>query len=184
MRRSLIPAAFAVLLATLTACGSGESTVTMTPDPISAATPAAPNAQSPAPAEPTPEPDADDPCPVDLAAPAIARAVSELKKDPRSGQGWNPEPLAGNYNECAQLSAVIVKANTNSPNPNTRAVLFHQGKYISKGAPETFGFNGIDASQTTGDTVALTFTSQAPGLTSMVKYRWNGSAVELVANTP
>ena len=41
-----------------------------------------------------------------LAAPEIAKAVSDLPRDPRSGQPWSPEPLAGNYNECAPLSAV------------------------------------------------------------------------------
>ena len=73
-------------------------------------------------------------------------AVSALPRDPRSNQGWNPEPLAGNYNECAQLSAVVVKANTNSENPNTRAVMFHRGKFIPTGVPDTYGFNGIDSS--------------------------------------
>ena len=71
--------------------------------------------------------------------------MSELPRDPRSNQAWNPEPLAGNYNECAQLSAVIVKANTNSENPNTRAVMFHQGKFIPTGVPDTYGFNGLDS---------------------------------------
>ena len=89
-----------------------------------------------------------DPCAVNLAAPEIVKAVSELPRDPRSNQAWNPEPLAGNYNECAQLSAVIVKANTNSENPNTRAVLFHLGKFIPTGVPDTYGFNGIDDSAT------------------------------------
>ncbi len=89
-------------------------------------------------------PPADDPCATNLAAPEIVKAVSELPRDPRSNQGWNPEPLAGNYNECAQLSAVIIKANTNSENPNTRAVLFHLGKFIPTGVPDTYGFNGID----------------------------------------
>ena len=67
-------------------------------------------------------------------------------RDPRSGQAWSPEPLAGTYNECAQLSAVIVKANTNATNPNTRAVMFHLGKSIPTGVPDTYGFNGIDKS--------------------------------------
>lgn len=118
---------------------------------------------------------------MNLAAPAIARAVVELPPDPRSEQGWNPEPVSGNYNECAQLSAVIVKANTNSPNPNTRAVLFHLGKYIPTGVPDTFGFNAIDPSQSTGDTVALVF-SGGMGLQSVVKFRWNGNSVELIGN--
>ncbi len=138
----------------------------------------------PAPTVPHPATTAADPCATDLAAPEIARAVSELPHDPRSNQAWNPEPLAGNYNECAQLSAVIIKANTNSENPNTRAVLFHQGKFIPTGVPDTYGFNGMDTTESTGDTVALRYSSGMPGLDSIVKFRWNGSGVELIGNTP
>jgi len=162
--------------AALAACSSGDSTVSKTPMP---ATPAAPTTSA---AAPPPGPPAPDPCPVDLAAPAIAQAVAELPRDPRSQQGWNPEPVAGNYNECALLSAVIVKANTNAANPNTRAVMFHRGKYIPTGVPDTYGFNGIEATQSTGDTVALTFAG-GMGLQSVVKFRWNGKGVELIGNT-
>jgi len=164
-------------------CSSGDSTVSKTPMP--AAAPAATDtAASPAPTAvtPAPDPSASDPCEVDLAAPAIGRAVAELPRDPRSGQGWSPEPVAGNYNECAPLSAVIVKANTNAANPNTRAVMFHLGKHIPTGIPDTYGFNGIDPSQSTGDTVALTFAG-GMGLQSVVKFRWNGNGVELIGNT-
>ncbi len=123
-----------------------------------------------------------DPCAVNLASPTIAKVVSELPRDPRSEQPWNPEPLAGNYNECAQLSAVVIRANTNGDNPTTRAVLFHQGKFIPQGVPDTYGFNGIDTSQCTGDTVALTYATGISGLGSVVKFRWNGNGVELISN--
>ena len=131
---------------------------------------------SPAPeaAAPGGGPPPSDPCAVNNAAPTIAKVVSELPRDPRSTQPWNPEPLAGNYNECAQLSAVIIKANTNADNATPRAVMFHLGKNIPQGVPDTFGFNGIDAAQTTGDTVALTYPSAIRGLGSVVKLRWNG----------
>jgi hypothetical protein len=171
------------LAALLAGCGSGDSTVAKTPQASTSSTTAA----SPSPgATPPPPPSSSappDPCAVNLAAPAVAQAVSELPRDPRSGQGWNPEPLAGNYNECAQLSAVIVKANTNAGNPNTRAVMFHLGKYIPTGVPDTYGFNGIDTAQTTGDTVALTYAGGMPGLQSVVRFRWNGNGVELIGNT-
>lgn len=108
--------------------------------------------------------------------------MASLPPDPRSGQGWNPEPVAGNYNECAQLSVVIVRANTNTGNPNTRALMFHQGKFIPSGVPDAFGFNGVESSASTGDTVALKFSNGLPGLDSVVRYRWNGNNVELVAN--
>jgi LppP/LprE lipoprotein len=165
----------------LAGCGSGDSTASKTPEASRPAT-AVPSATAPpqvaAPA--TTVGGQADPCAVNLAAPEIARAVSDLPRDPRSKQAWSPEPLAGNYNECAQLSAVIVKANTNSENPNTRAVLFHLGKLIPTGVPDTYGFNDIDAKQSTGDTVALRYAGGVEGLASVVKLRWNGSAVELI----
>ena len=185
---------WAVLIAAVTvavaACGSGDSTVSKTPEPtISSAGPA--TAQNSPPALPPPPPvvapsatAAADPCAVNLGAPEIVKAVSELPRDPRSNQAWSPEPVAGNYNECAQLSAVIVKANTNSENPNTRAVLFHLGKFIPTGVPDTYGFNGIDNSASTGDTVALKYSGGIAGLDSVVKFRWNGNGVELIGNTP
>ena len=184
------PAAVLLLAATLTGCGSGDSTVAKTPQattttstaassaPNSAASPpsgtAAPPSSSAAPA---------DPCAVNLASPTIAKVVSELPRDPRSSQPWNPEPLAGNYNECAQLSAVVIRANTNAGNPTTRAVMFHLGQFIPQGVPDTYGFNGIDTSQCTGDTVALTYPSGI-GVSTTVKFRWNGNGVELIGNTP
>lgn len=170
---------------TATACSPGDSTVSKTPDQTTpaAAAPTAPPPGQPSGPPPGPVP-AGDPCATNLAAPEISKAVSELPRDPRSNQAWNPEPLAGNYNECAQLSAVIVKANTNQANPNTRAVLFHQGKFIPTGVPDTYGFNGLDTAQTTGDTVALKYSGAVPGLDSVVRFRWNGSGVELIGNTP
>jgi hypothetical protein len=182
-RRLKVLTAAALLAATLSGCGSGDSTVAKTPQPTTHPTAAphsaaAPTVPTAAPTSPGPA----DPCAVNLADPAIARGVSELPHDPRSQQPWNPEPLAGNFNQCAQLSAVIVKANTNAESPNTRAVLFHLGKLIPpQGVPETYGFNGLDNSQCTGDTVALSY-SGGIGLPSIVKFRWNGNGVELIAN--
>lgn len=176
-------AALAAAAALLTACGSGDSTVAKTPDaPTSASVAPSSTAPPPTAAPAPPGPPAPDPCAIDLTAPAVAKAVSDLPRDPRSGQAWSTEPIAGNYSECAQLSAVIIKANTNSDHPNTRAVLFHLGKFIPTGVPDTFGFNGIDSSQSTGDTVALMYSNDL-GLNSVVRFRWNGNGVELIGNT-
>jgi len=170
----------------LAGCGSSDSTASKTPEPtVTSPAPATARPSSmplPSVAAPTATAAAD-PCAVNLAAPEIIKAVSELPRDPRSNQAWNPEPLAGNYNECAQLSAVIVRANTNSENPTTRAVLFHLGKFIPTGVPDTYGFNGIDES-TTGDTIALRYSGGVAGLDSVVRFRWNGNGVELIGNTP
>lgn len=168
----------------LAGCGSSDSTVSKTPGPT--AQPVRTTAPPPAPtvaSGPSPTPAPADPCATNLAAPAIAKAVSELPRDPRSGQPWSPAPLAGNYNECAQLSAIVIKANTNSANPNTRALLFHLGKVIPTGVPDTYGFTGLDEAATTGDTIALMFLNESNGLKSVVRFRWNGSGVELIGNT-
>jgi hypothetical protein len=176
----------ALVAATLAGCGSGDSTVAKTPQPTSSTTliTAPPLGSRPPAAGPTSAPPPVDPCAVNLGSPAIAKAVSELPKDPHSQQPWNPEPVAGNYNECAQLSAVIIKANTNAGNPTTRAVMFHLGQFIPQGVPDTYGFNGIDASQTTGDTVTLTSPSGINGLITRVRFHWNGAGVELIGNVP
>lgn len=185
-RRHLAATAAAAGVLLLAGCGSGDSTVSKTPDASTTTAAPAPATAQPAPPRPSAAPStvAPDPCAVNLAAPEIAKAVSELPRDPRSGQAWSPEPLAGTYNECAQLSAIIVKANTNAENPNTRAVLFHLGKFIPTGVPDTYGFNSVQPSESTGDTVALVYSNGTPGLDSVVKFRWNGAGVELIGNTP
>jgi hypothetical protein len=175
-----VAAAGAVLAAALAGCSSGDSTVAKTPQPTSSAITTT-EAPPPPPPPSTTAPPPPDPCAVNLAAPTIAQTVSELPRNPRSGQAWNPEPVAGNYNECAQLSAIIIKANTNADNPNTRAVMFHLGKYIPTGVPDTYGFNGVDTTQSTGDTVALAYLNGL-GMQSVVKFRWNGNGVELIGN--
>lgn len=187
-RRAEPLAGLAVIAATLTGCGSGDSTVAKTPQATtttataSITAPATPMPTSGVAAPPTSA--APDPCAVNLASPTIVKVVSELPKDPRSQQPWNPEPVAGNYNECAQLSAVIIKANTNAVNPTTRAVLFHLGQFIPQGVPDTYGFNGIDAAQTTGDTVALTYPGGVNGLNTDVRFHWDGNGVQLIGNGP
>jgi hypothetical protein len=176
----------AAAMSALVGCGSGDSTVSKTPEATGPSpAPTAPATPSIAPTVGPPPPAAgpSDPCAVNLAAPEIAKAVSSLPRDPRSDQAWSPEPVAGNYNVCAQLSAVIVRANTNAENPNTRAVMFHLGKFIPTGVPDTYGFNGLDPAGTTGDTVALRYSGEVDGLASIVRFRWNGNGVELIGNT-
>jgi hypothetical protein len=178
-------AAVIVAGTTLTGCGSGDSTVAKTPQATTTSgAGAASSAASGTAAAPSSSAPPADPCAINLASPTIAKVVSELPRDPRSQQPWSPEPLAGNYNECAQLSAVIIKANTNADNPTTRAVLFHLGQFIPQGVPDTYGFNGIDPAQTTGDTVALTYPGGINGLNTDVRFHWNGNGVELIGNTP
>jgi hypothetical protein len=165
-------------------CGSSDSTVSKTPEAsVTAATTPPPAPPPTVNSGPTATAAPADPCAVNLAAPEIAKAVSDLPRDPRSDQPWSPEPLAGNYSECAQLSVVIVKANTNAANPNTRAVMFHLGKFIPTGVPDTYGFNGLDNTTSTGDTVALVYSNPGTGLKSVVRFHWNGNGVELIGNT-
>lgn len=185
MKSAAVSCAVALSVALAVAgCGSGDSTASKTPGPTAPNVGAPPPAGAPNPSSPVAAPAGEaEPCDVNLAAPEIATAVSALPRDPRSNQGWSPEPLAGNYNECAQLSVVIVKANTNAQNPNTRAVMFHLGEFIPTGVPDTYGFNGIDNAVSSGDTVALRYSNGVSGLDSVVKFRWNGNGVELIGNT-
>ena len=171
----------AVLLAGLTACGSGDSTVSQDTGPRH-------RQHVDRPGDPVGTAHthqhgtaASGPVCGQSGRPRSPGHHGAAEGSPQSAAVEHRSRSRGNYNECAQLSAVIVRANTNASNPNTRAVLFHQGKFIPTGVPDTFGFNGIDAAQSTGDTVALKFTN-TPGLDSVVKFRWNGNGVELIGN--
>src|SRR5690242_21804304 len=113
-RRHLAVTAAAAGVMLLAGCGSGDSTVSKTPEasPPTAAPPPAATAQ-PSPPKPSATPTAaPDPCAVNLAPPEIPKTVSELPRDPRSGQAWRPVPLPGTSNEWGQLSATIMKANS------------------------------------------------------------------------
>jgi hypothetical protein len=111
---------------------SGRAVHNQPVTPVPGARPRA--ARTPA-AGPTP------PCP--HAAPHAAHF--DRQTFPAPPQPHNPETQnrwPGNHNQCAQLSAVIINANTNTDNPTTRAVMFHLGKHIHQGVPTRSGSTG------------------------------------------
>lgn len=170
-----------VLSALACACTGGDSTVSKTPTN----TIASPSSTPPSPGQPSAPvkpklPSTKDDCAVNLKDPAVASAIALLPPAPNNEATWNPVPAAGNYNKCAPLSAIIVAADTHEPQPPTRAVFFHLGGVISHGVPDTYGYNAIDLSASTLDTVVLNFSNGIPGLESVVSFRWNGTGVEKV----
>ena len=76
----------ALAAASLSACGSGDSTASKTPDPTAPAA-AKKSAAPTVVAGPKTTAAPADPCAVSLTAPDIAKAVSTLPADPRSKQG-------------------------------------------------------------------------------------------------
>ncbi len=132
----------------------------------------------PPPTTTTPPPD---PCAVNLTAPRSRRTVSELPRDRAATNRGNPVPVAGNYNECAQLSAVIIKANTNAAKSNTRAVMFHLGKFIPTGVPDPTASTASTPRRAPA-TPSPCPTSNGLGMQSVVKFRWNGNGVDLIGN--
>ena len=186
----------AVTAAALAGCGAGDSTVAKTPEPITTAAPAprprpAPSAHSAAQTAEQSGIDRQPPPPRTTRArstwprPEIVKAVSDSAAATRAAvRAGTPSRVAGNYNECAQLSVVIVKANTNAANANTRARACSTSASSSRQACRTpTGSTASTTSASTGDTVALRYSSGVEGLASVVKFRWNGNGVELVANT-
>ncbi|MGH3722539.1 MAG: LppP/LprE family lipoprotein [Mycobacterium sp.] len=170
-----LPALTTVLMLAC-ACTGGDSTVSKTPTNTITSPPSSPGITG----KPKPPPSLNDDCAVNVKDPAIAAAIALLPPGPNSETKWNPVPVAGNYNKCAPLSAIIVASDTHEPQPPTRAVFFHLGTVISHGVPDTYGYNAIDLSASTLDTVVLNFSNGIPGLESVVSFRWNGSGVEKV----
>ncbi|MBA0049203.1 LppP/LprE family lipoprotein [Mycobacteroides sp. LB1] len=176
----VLTAAIVSLSALACACTGGDTTVSKTPTNTITSPPSAAGAAD----RPKPPPSTKDDCAVNVKDPAVAAAIALLPPVPNSSEAtWNPVPVAGNYSKCAPLSAVIVTAGTgtnHSGDSGTRAVFFHLGNVISHGVPDTYGYNAIDLSASTLDTVVLNFSNGIPGLESVVSFRWNGSGVEKV----
>ncbi|MGL4304976.1 MAG: LppP/LprE family lipoprotein [Mycobacteriaceae bacterium] len=197
--RQLLPTVFTLLfpLLALSACYSSSSESEQNANattPISSSappsTPAGNNlVETPRSGTVSASPSAksDNPCAIDLTAPAVIDAIKKLPTEDRSPTGWNLNPIAGNYNPCATLSTAIVATNNAKPGSPTKALMFHKGQYLSSGVADAYGYTGIDLSSTTDDVVALQFSISGcqgcgSGLISTVKYQWKGDRVIVIGN--
>jgi hypothetical protein len=116
---------------------------------------------------------------------ALEAAFAQLSPDPTTGRLWSGVPVAGNYDPCAELSAILVSVVGGTGSSPTQALLFHRGRYVGPATPRPYAFTALDAAASTGDTVVLTYrsgqscTACGDGVVSTVRYHWDGAGVRM-----
>ena len=132
-------------------------------------------------------------CRVNLDAPEIQTAIKSLPALPQN-YPWSSDPksfdLSSNYNQCATLSAVIITVTGATGGSPDLALLFHNGSPAGVATLKAYPFTTVSATQTTDDTVALSYKdgrnvcTACPGPTTTVRYQWQNDHVAMLDPAP
>jgi len=128
-------------------------------------------------------------CGPDQAA-AVQSALAQFPADPATGYKWSSKPQESNYDPCADLSAVVVTVEGATGSSPDQALLFHRGTYTGTGTLKAYPFTHLVAGKSTKDTVVLSYaygkscTACDDGKLATVRYRWNGTKVQMLDPPP
>ena len=137
---------------------------------------------------PTAGADPVDECGSDQAS-AVDLAIAHMPHDDLTQAPWIREPIASNYDSCANLSAVVLTADT-KPNSPRQALLFHRGTFIGTATSNSRPYTSLDSAASTKDKLVIVFTSGKTcavcddGIKTPVRYQWNGVTVVMVDPIP
>ena len=110
--------------------------------------------------------------------------------EPQTEQPWNPIPIAGNYNPCADLSTVLLGIEKGTGSSPVQALMFHRGAYLGHVTWKAYGFTSLNAERSTGDMVVLDYKTPGecnacpPATVTSVRYQWRGDHVEVLDPLP
>lgn len=121
--------------------------------------------------------------PVDTCGPdqasAIDLAVAHMPHDLLTQAPWIRQPVASNFDSCANLSAVLLTADT-KPNSPRQGLLFHRGALVGTTTELSRPYTTLDSAASTKDMVVIVFIAGRTcavcndGKTYPVHYQWNG----------
>jgi LppP/LprE lipoprotein len=124
--------------------------------------------------------DPGDPCGPDQAT-AMNLAIAHTPHDDRSQAPWNPAPVGGgNFDSCANLSAVVVSIDNPRPTSPRQGFLFHRGVFVGTALWQSRPYLTLDAKASTPDQVVLvaisgrTCATCNDGAASILHYKWDG----------
>jgi hypothetical protein len=108
----------------------------------------------------------------------------------QTGARWSSIPQGTNYDPCADLSAVLVTVESATGSSPMQAFMFHRGAFLGTGTIDDYSFMTLNAAASTKDTVVVDYrvgkscTACGDGTTVSVRYRWNGTQVEMLDPPP
>lgn len=123
-------------------------------------------------------------------AEALTAGLEQLPTEPITGRQWSTEPVASNFDACADLSSILVTIEGGTGSSPVQAMMFHRGEYLGTGTAQAYGFTGLDTAASTPDTVVLTYkTGQTcnacdDGVVTPVRFQWDGQQVQMLDSLP
>ena len=114
-------------------------------------------------------------CGPDQAA-AIDSVLRHEFREPTTGRPFSPRPIGGNYDPCANMSAILMTVDGPLPVPQpVQAMFFHRGTYMGKATMYSYPGTTLNAEASTKDTVVLDF--QFGENRRSARYHWDGFRV-------
>jgi hypothetical protein len=118
--------------------------------------------------------------PVGACGPDIAGAIDSVlrheNREQTTGRPYSPRPIGGNYDPCANMSAILMTVDGPLPVPQpVQAMLFHRGTYMGKATLYSYPGTMLNVEKTTKDTVVLDF--QFGEERRSARYYWDGVRV-------
>jgi LppP/LprE lipoprotein len=164
-----------------------------------AAAPSPPAAAGPATAAPgftaVPQPGARDnaaACGPDQAT-AVQSALAQARPPQiaaKTGARWSSTPQGTNYDPCADLSAVLVTVEGATGSSPMQALMFHRGVFLGTGTVDDYSFMTLNSAASSKDMVVVDYrvgkscTACGDGTTVSVRYKWNGTQVQMLDPAP
>jgi hypothetical protein len=121
---------------------------------------------------------------------ALHAALNQLAPEPVTGRGWDGTPIAANYDPCANLSTILVTIQGGTGSSPIQALMFHRGAYLVTGTSKAYGFTSLNSGASSNDTVVLSYrsgqscTACGDGTVNNVRYRWDGTNVQMLDPPP
>lgn len=113
---------------------------------------------------------------------------------PTEGYPWSMKPAEydGNFDRCADLSAVVLPIEGASISSAEQVMLFHRGRYVGTGTSEAWPMAALNAAESTRDAVVVDYQYLRPWDDSLagasgqtrLTFRWDGSRVQMEGDLP
>jgi LppP/LprE lipoprotein len=128
-------------------------------------------------------------CGPDQAA-VLQKYLDQKLTEPQTEQPWNPIPIAGNYDPCADLSTILLGIEKGTGSSPVQALMFHRGAYLGPATWKAYVFTSLNAERSTDGMVVLDYKTPGecnacpPAVVTSVRYQWRGDHVEVLDPLP
>lgn len=129
------------------------------------------------------------PCGPDEAS-ALSAALGQVAPDRKTGKQWDRTVQSGNYDPCANLSAMVLTVQDGTDSSPDLALMFHRGVYVGTATPTAYPFTELEGPASTGDIVVLTYRTRqscstcTDGTLTVVGFQWKDGKVHMLDAPP